>query len=74
MDATVTIKLDPREFDLVRKALECAIDHEAELQQNIKDERQGADKKSKGAIELTKAMVESTQREAQYALLIERLT
>ena len=75
MDATVTIKLDPREFDLVRKALEAAIDAEAVLQENIKDERAGiTEHKSQGAVEATKAIVESTAREAQYALLLERLT
>lgn len=72
MEATVTIKLDPREFDLIRKALEDACEHEGQLQEHIKDEALNVSQEER--IEATRAVAESTAREAQYALLLERLT
>jgi hypothetical protein len=71
MEATVTIKATPRDFDLIRRALNSAIEVEEGLQQNMKDEN--TDEKGTVRVAHVPEYRESIGRVAEYSLLLERL-
>lgn len=73
MSATITIKATPREFDLIRQAINEAIEMEEARQQNIKDEQMGTSAMGNEATAVTKEIIASNAKIAEYALLLERL-